>query len=594
MDKKLTRLVKSALITCCFVMVSAAEVFAQPPVDAGTLIRQEERARQSPQPILPETSPRQSQPELKAIDSTTILIKAVRFAGATELLEGKAINKRVKDFVLKAVDEKLDFDGLQALTDHITLLLKQDGWILARAYLPQQDVSNGVITISILRGQLDSKSDPIVLDPVSGSALRIDSDFLKGIGYEYLTPGQAVHEDELERALLLMNDLPGLDIRARLEAGQEPESTRVHLLVNEGDLLTGMVQADNFGNRFTGNTEVSSEVVFNDISGRGDRFSTSTIVSEGVRLGRLNYGFPIGYQGWYAGLSFTDLHYDVIEGQAANQADYEGTGRTFEATLRYPLLRSRQKNIWLGLGVRTDHFKDRFNKSLIADKRLNFGRVGLRGDVIDHWQGGGRSNWSFDWISGNLDLSRLLQQQQNDDNSFKSSGQFDKLEYTLSRHQYIDESLSLYLEFSGQLASSNLDSSQKFFPAGPNGVRAYPGSEAAADEGQLLRAELRYNVGGVFENLGNLRLNFFYDQAWVQLSDSHPSGISISNAAGANRYHIAGAGVGMRLVKDERYGVSLNLARKIGSNPGRDANTGFDSDERDNLYSVSMQGVLWF
>ncbi|MCV6612965.1 MAG: hypothetical protein OIF55_19585 [Amphritea sp.] len=531
---------------------------------------------------------------MQVISGESVLIREVRFSGAVELLSEPGIKDEIEKFITQSVGKQYDFNGLRLLADQITLLLKKEGWILARAYLPQQDISNGILTIAVIRGQLDSKGPGIIIEPAGEYPLRINTTVLEGISSEYLTVGNAINERELERALLLINDLPGITARARLETGEEPESTRIHILAEEGRLFTGQLQSNNFGNRFTGRSQLQAELTLNDPSGHGDQLNTSLTASEGIRLGRINYGLPLGYRGWHANLAYTFLDYEVIEGQASEQADYTGEAETVEAALRYPIVRSNTQNIWLGLGYRSDRFEDRFNDTRIGDKQIHSGRVNLYGDNTDQWQGGGRSDWSLEWKHGNLDLSGLAQQQQNDRSAFNTAGEFNKLEYTLSRHQYLASDLSLFIGLNGQFASKNLDSSQKFFPGGPNGVRAYPGGEAPADEGQLLRAELRYNVKKIPQRLGRLQLQFFYDQAWIKQSNSPPANVPITNAENANRYRLAGTGVGLHLAKDKEYGVSFNWARKLGHNPGRDAATGFDSDEQSNSYRIWLQGVVWF
>lgn len=579
---------------CLIALLSSGYALAQSPVNSGALLRQDERLNKPPAPSLPARDAENQQAEIQDINGETIFVRELRFIGAVELLAGSDIAAKIDKLVAESVNQQYDFNGLQMLADRVTSLLKNDGWILARAYLPHQDVSNGVVTIAILGGQLDSQGSGFIIEQAEDSPLRIDTARLERTAAEYLLAGTAVRERDLERALLLINDLPEMTARARLEAGEDPESTRVHILAEEGSLFTGRLQMNNFGNRFTGRDQAQAELNVNDPTRRGDQFTASLTLSEGLTLGRINYGLPLGYRGWHGSLAYTLLDYKVVAGQASEQADYSGDASTFEVGLRYPIIRSSDRNIWLRMGYRSDRFEDRFNGSTIGDKRIHSSQLSMYGDVIDNWYGGGRSDWSLQWVHGNLNLSRLPQQEQNDRNAFDTAGTFNKLEYALSRHQYLTTDLSVHVGLNGQLASNNLDSSQKFFPGGPNGVRAYPGGEAPADEGQLLRAELRYRLNYIPQHIGALQLQLFYDHAWVKLSNSAPGNVPITNAENANQYRLAAAGVGLNLVKDQKYGVSVNWARKVGHNPGRDAATGFDSDEQSNTHRFWLQGVVWF
>ena len=65
----------------------------------------------------------------------------------------------------------------------------------------------------------------------------------------------------------------------------------------------------------------------------------------------------------------------------------------------------------------------------------------------------------------------------------RTAGHFGKWNLNLTRLQHIDDRLSLYLSYSRQWATKNLDSSEKFSLGGPYGVRAYPVGEASGDDG---------------------------------------------------------------------------------------------------------------
>lgn len=226
------------------------------------------------------------------------------------------------------------------------------------------------------------------------------------------------------------------------------------------------------------------------------------------------------------------------------------------------------------------------------DKRVPTVSLGLSGQQLDPWLGGGRLNWSLTPTWGDLDLSGNAQSEQADAASFETAGSFGKVEYSLSRLQSLNHGFSLFLSLSGQAASKNLDSSQKFQAGGPNGVRAYPGGEASSDQGQLAQVELRYDRR-LPRDLGNLQIQAFYDTAWVQLYND-PGNEPINTATEDNRYQINGAGVGLSLSKPGRYLVRAIWASKIGGNPGRNSTSGYDSDDQSLSDRIWLQGILWF
>ncbi|KEY57731.1 heme/hemopexin transporter protein HuxB [Serratia sp. DD3] len=95
--------------------------------------------------------------------------------------------------------------------------------------------------------------------------------------------------------------------------------------------------------------------------------------------------------------------------------------------------------------------------------------------------------------NGNLELADPANAQ-NDSQTARTAGNFSKFNLTALRLQMLSENWSFYSQFSGQLASKNLDSSEQFSLGGVNGVRAYASGEASGDQGWMTNLELRYAI----------------------------------------------------------------------------------------------------
>ena len=128
--------------------LDAAVPAGQP--DAGSIIRS-----QTPQRELPETLPskEEKKPLVKAKGgpSLQVTVKAFRFEG----YEGVASEAELQSVVAEAVGKTLDWDGLQGVVSKVRAYLKSKGWFLAGAYLPEQDLGNGIVTIAIIPGKSD-------------------------------------------------------------------------------------------------------------------------------------------------------------------------------------------------------------------------------------------------------------------------------------------------------------------------------------------------------------------------------------------------------------------------------------------------------
>ena len=70
----------------------------------------------------------------------------------------------MKDFVGK----ELSLDDLQRVADVITRHYRDRGYFVARAYIPAQDIRDGMVEITVLEGRVDRVS----VKPIGDTRLR--------------------------------------------------------------------------------------------------------------------------------------------------------------------------------------------------------------------------------------------------------------------------------------------------------------------------------------------------------------------------------------------------------------------------------------
>lgn len=571
------------LIPALMAMVSAA-AFAQTTPDAGGLLRQQEQLQKQPAGPLPAPARPDLPLELKDGGGQKIRLQAVRFVGATHLLPAGQQQALVAD----AVGTELDFVGLQSLAERVTAHLKSQGWFLARAYLPRQDITEGRLEIALVAGQL-SRKEPVRISPSDPSSLRIKTDRLQAIADQALPAGAAAHEDALNRAVLLINDLPGITARARLEPGDEEGETRVFLTVDQQPWLVTNWSMDNYGSGDTGKDRLNATVSMSNPLGLGDQLSLTGTRSAGTELARISYAVPLGPNGWRLSLGATHLDYQV-RSATGRAAGLEGKSQTYSADLLYPWLRSRTNNVYLNLSHNQKDLVDRATAGILRDKSIAVDALSLNGDHLDGWGGGGLLTWSAGWTSGRLRLDNMTDAL-NDRNTYQTAGGYQKISYSLTRLQKLPGAFTVFASLTGQQAGKNLDSSEKLYLGGPNGVRAYSGSEGGGDSGAIASLELRYDWPAMTP-LGSLQLQAFYDAGQTELHHD-ARGLAIPTATGRNRYGIAGTGLGLSLSQPGRHQIRASYATKQGSNPGRSL-TGLDSDGRTNRARLWLQAAFLF
>ena len=560
-------------------MICSRWAWAQSPPNAGTLLQEQQKTQPNElQRKAPTQLQEEERPPLKET-GVTFEIKGFHFTGNDGLIGEAELTDIVKD----AIGEKMGLSGLKMLADRITRYLHTKGWFLARAYIPQQEIKDGSVEIAILAGRMEGAVE------IRGKDLRINQDRLQKMAAAAVSEGEAIGARGMERALLLMNDLPGIQARSTLLPGKAPGTVGLAVDASEGPLVDGMIWGDNFGSRFTGATRGSGMLRINDPFHYGDQFQLNTTDNQNYKYGQAGYSFPLWYSGLRAGLSYSEMRYQID--RSLNPLDLEGGARVFGMTLNYPLKRSRTSNLWAGLEYDWKDLWDTAGNTKIDDKKINVGKVSLYGDMLDTFLGGGYTTSSIALTGGRLDRSGVADDLATDARTAETDGTYGKLAYGASRLQNLYEHLSLFLTVNGQVAFKNMDSSEQFILGGPYGVRAYPVSEASGDSGGTMTTEIRYDFPEI-PYLGVPQLTGFYDLGWINLHES-PWANSGTPIGDKNSYTLSGAGIGLNLLKAGLYAVRASWAAKIGDNPGRSL-AGNDVDGRDDASRFWIQVLIRF
>jgi len=569
-------------VSLLFIVLSLAifsPALGQPP-DAGRLLQEQRQL----QPSLPDRLPQKDAQDVERAplkdSGAKITVKGFRFTGGKELVTDSELLALSSDVVGKEVG----FADLQRLTAKITNYLREKGYLLAQAYLPQQDVTAGIIEIVIIAGRIEGKTRINVKEP-----RRISQKILEGIAERSLPTGQPIRLENIERVVLLMNDLPGIRSQAFLERGEVPETTRVAINVTEANLLTGILSGDNFGDRYTGTWRGAARVAINDPFGLGDQLSVSLTGAEHLFQGNMAYALPLGATGFNWSVAYTDLTYEL--GGDLSNLNTKGDARIISTGLTYPLLRTRNASLWSALGFEYLSLHDEAGGVTTRDRRLSVGNLNLSGSFFDGFGGGGLTSIALTGYYGDLHLSGAADIETNDDATARSRGGFARVSYSLGRLQRITRLLSVFGFARGQLAGHNLDSSQKIILGGPNGIRAYPVGEAAGDEGLMMtlepRLDLPFSPSWAFTQLIG-----FIDAGYVTLHKNTWTG-SVTNASDQNSYWLSGAGVGINVGKPGLYSIRASYAHKINDNPGRNI-SGYDADNLNDQGRFWLQATVWF
>jgi hemolysin activation/secretion protein len=447
---------------------------------------------------------------------------------------------------------------LRTLAARISDYYHVRGYFLAQAYLPQQTIENGAVTIAVVEGrygQIDLQDNA----HISGGTLahRLG-------GHD---TGDLITDAPLERRLLLLSDIPGVRVGATLAPGTAAGTSDLQVNVEPGPRFSGDVEGDNGGARSTGVYRFGGTLNVNNPLGFGDQLSLRLLASDGgLVYGRASYQAPVGNA--TLGVAYAHLHYAL--GREFEALDGSGTADIFSVYGSYPIVRSRRANLYALADVDYKMLHDRIRVSSIdSDKRVTSGTLGVAGDSRDDLGGGGSNTYAIGWTTGSLDI-RSPNERAIDAATARSAGNFNVVRASFARLQSVAGPFSLYASARGQYAFNNLDSSEKMELGGAYGVRAYPEGEAFGDTGYIATVEGRFSLGGDPNRLpGRFELVGFIDTGEVRYAQD-------PWFTGPNHTRRIGYGAGLNWAGPQGLLVRTSYARKWGTGPATSApdNTG--------------------
>lgn len=453
----------------------------------------------------------------------------------------------------EGIGQRLTLAQLGTLVARITAAYQQRGYPLARAFIPAQAIEQGVVQVQVV----EARYGAVRIDNRSAVDVSLLSATLAP-----LQAGQAIEQSELDRALLLLSDVPGVLPMATFRPGAAVGSSDLEVAVEPGAAVFGQATLDSDGSRSTGRTRLGGSVSALNLLGRGDVLGASALSSgNGVNHARVAYDALLNGQGTRLGVSASTLRYELGGSAAALQA--HGTAQVQGASLRQPLLRQGGANLSGLLQWDRTVLRDHVDASAIAtDRTLHSATASLQGDRRDELLGGGVTLFALGWTAGQVRFDNSTAQL-SDAATAQSQGRFTKWTLNLARQQRLGIGQTLLLSFNGQWADKNLDSSQKLSTGGSVGVRGYDTGVAPGDQGRVLSAEYRHELGT--NPAGSWQALAFFDTARITLNRQLFTGVQ----AGTNAMTLSGAGLGLGWTGPDRWSARLSVAAPVFGMPAQ-------------------------
>jgi len=530
--------VKTKLVTLAILAMGHGAINAQ-PVNAGSQMQQipPVPAKQTP---LPEVRiDRSNAPAASAVQRAAFQVNSLQLIGQTQYPE--AVLLAAAGFT---PGSQLNVAQLHAMAAKITAFYNQNGFFVAQAFLPAQDIKQGRVTMVVIEGSYGK----VTINNQSRLSNDLARDLLAGIN-----TGDPVTSAQLEERLLLLSDIRGVNVKSTLVPGAVVGTSDLLVDITPGKAIDGNIDGDNAGNYYTGIYRLGATVNLNNLAGLGDVASLRLLTSgKGLNYVRGSWQLQIGRA--TAGVALSELRYELGRQFAPLRAN--GSSRIASIYGSYPLIRSRNHSLYARLDYDHKTIQDRVDaSSTVVDKKADVLTATLYGDRRDTFGGGGLTTYSLALSAGDMQSTPAA----------LSNGSFNRLGFGLTQLQQLGGPFSLYAGLRGQLVSRHLDSSEQMELGGMYGVRAYPEGEAFGDQGYVLNLEARMLLPRYSRAMpGQMQLLGFVDTGTVEM---HNYALS----PGRNRRTLSAAGVGLIWAENNSFLVRAYYARKLGGSAATSA-----------------------
>ena len=566
-----------ALFLVLLFMVNLSQALGAP--NAGTILQEQrelQHERYDEGDIKDRDTPEASN-KFKPSD-VTVTVKKFVLEGEITVFTKAYLQKRLTPYIGKTLTIK----ELYAALSEIDNVYKKNGYFVVRVFFPKQDVSEGIIIIKIIEGKVDDSENGVSL---KNETKQIKKKYALQIVKKIIRQGSVINKGNLERAILVLSDMPGIKAAASLQQGEKENSTRVIIETTESGRYNPHVAVDNSGSRYTGIYKTTAGVDVRGLSGYGDELKaiyTHSYGAGGLKYLSLEYSSAILYSGLRGGVKSYNLEYEL--GKEFESLNLTGSADNYAAYISYPLHRSMATSLFVKGSYDIVNLEDKSSGITTSKKSLKIFKASLYGNHSDQLLNGGYSSVNVTISKGdnNIKDKNVLAQDQAATGA-RSNGSFSKISFSASRVQKGSDRLFMTAALSGQYAGSNLDSSEKLQLGGAHGVRAYPAGEGSGDHGLKATFEGSYLITSS-SRIGDVRAIGFYDWGRIkQYKDSY----SIPLDAPLS-YNLSGWGLGLKFGKSHEFDGAVTIATKTGTNPGADPLTGNDSD------GSSSKTRIWF
>lgn len=513
------RPVKVCAFGCVLLATPLAAQDALDRTNPGAQVARDEDPSSDTDPIRIEARPVLEDPTAES-EGETLDVGAIVIDGLT-VLDRATFAEVIEPFAGRPLDRV----ELARLTDALAARARDEGYILATAWIPEQTLGGGTLRVRIDEGTIDA----VRIEGSDDPAIRRQLETLVGPA--------PVTLPQLQRAVLLADDLPGVWIRSTRFAR---DGTRRVLVVDAGRSdASGNVQVATDGTKPLGPVRARIAFDANGLISPRDRVDLSVSMTplkpDELAFFSARYAVIVNDAGTSVG---TFGSYSRTEPGAYLAArELQGRGWQTGLRLRHPLLRTQERSLWLEASGELQDLRQKASGALRRQDRIALARLGfygfgpLAGGTL---QGRATLSQGLPFLGATGDDDPLASR-------FDAVPDFTTLSWWLNWRRGIAPRVSLQLASTGQLSTAPLLIGESFALGGNSFLRGYDFAQRVGDEGVAGSAELRYDWPRALGAARHVQLYAFADGGTVS---------NLGTGVGGGTLASSGAGLRTDITRD--------------------------------------------
>jgi hemolysin activation/secretion protein len=492
------------------------------------LLQQNQQQREELQRSVPLRQPAVTEPVTRA--GPCFNIHSININNATLLSD-----KKQTEFKKSYINQCIVMDKITQLTRDISDWYIQKGYITSRAFITEQDLSQGELNIAVMEGRLEK----IRLEGSSSRQL-----YMAFPGLE----GGILNLRDIEQGMEQINRLRSNPVQIEILPGSKPGYSIVNLTATPEFPLGLSLGFDNSGQKSTGTGQLNGALTGNNLLGIADKWfisgarSSDFSDSHDAQSVQAGLSVPYGYNLFDYSYSWSN-YLSTINNNGFGWAS-TGDSQSHRFTASRVLFRDGDIKTGASVGLTHQISRNYLNDVLLdsSSRKLTsllfglnhtqkiFGGVATLNPTFSH---------GVPWLGAENDHGK---------NDALPKAEFKKWSVNGSFQRPVANDLWWLTSFYGQWSPDRLYGSERLTIGGESSVRGFKEQYLSGDNGGYLRNELNY-VLFTLPFIGQVSSVVAVDGGWLQKDKHDPwaSGTLWGTAVGlssTNRYYASQFTVG--------------------------------------------------